>query len=94
MEKVGVSEEERVTMFPGCGRWERPERGLSLDHCSWVLGFLWVVFGRCLLFMLLVGERKKGEWAREKGGKDGREEKEKPCSLATVGESAQSVGCL
>ena len=27
-------------------------------------------------------------------GKDGREEKEKPFSLATVGESAQSVGCL
>ena len=38
MEKVGDSEEERVTLFPGCGREERPERGVSLDHCSWVLG--------------------------------------------------------
>ena len=33
-----------------------------------------------------MSERERGE--------DGREEKEKPCSLATVGESAQSVGCL
>ena len=31
---------------------------------------------------------------RERGGGNGREEKEKLCSLATVGESAQSVGCL
>ena len=45
--------------------------------------------------MLLVGERiKRGSERERKGGKDGREEKEKPCSLATVGESAQSVGCL
>ena len=45
--------------------------------------------------MLLVGERKeRGSERERKGGKDGREEKEKPCSLATIGESAQSVECL
>ena len=55
------------------------------------LSSLWEMF---VVYVISGRKKKKGERAREKGGKDGREEKEKPCSLATVGESAQSVGCL